>query len=417
MIDNGLDHLFRHQYGKMVSILTRIFGLSHLELIEDAIQDTFIKALQAWKVHPPENPEAWLMQAAKNRTLDLLRKLSAEQQRALKLYSGPAAIAINDLFLDTEIVDSQLRMIFTACHPGLHPREQIAFALKTLSGFSTAEIARALLLKEETVKKRLSRARKAILQRGVNFEIPTGHDLPDRLQMVLKVIYLMFNEGFHSGGKDEIVREELCGEAMRLCRMLMENEYTKKDVVYALFALFCFNSARLKSKVGVENEIISLKEQDRSLWDFELFKLGNMAMHKAVGAAEYSSYHYEAAIAFEHLKARSFSETNWHRIIRWYGCLQQEQPSPLNILNMAMAELERGETARCEELMNEIEVEALEQRAYLYYGLKAELYTRTNRVKKAKEQLSMAIHKVQNHAEKQFLKQKKALLTIMSEKG
>ncbi len=192
---NKLDHLFRHQYGKMVSILTRIFGLANLEIIEDAVQDTFIKAMVAWRNGMPENPEAWLTKAAKNRTIDLFRKLSADKKRLPKITSGPSAIALNDLFLDTEIEDSQLRMIFTACHPILNPKDQLSFALKTVSGFSAKEIASALLLKEETVKKRLMRARKSIAEQNVSFQIPQGKDLPERLSRVLEVLYLIFNEG------------------------------------------------------------------------------------------------------------------------------------------------------------------------------------------------------------------------------
>lgn len=208
-----MDHLFRHHYGKMVSVLTRIFGLAHLETIEDAIQDTFIKALSAWRKQQPEYPEAWLTQAAKNRVLDIFRKLKSEKQRAHSFSSGMEARAINELFLDTEIKDSQLRMIFTACHPSLAPSEQIAFSLKTISGFSTREIASALLTKEETVKKRLSRARKTIKSRELSFEIPSGKELPKRTSSVLEVLYLIFNEGFHSNRTDILIRKELCSES------------------------------------------------------------------------------------------------------------------------------------------------------------------------------------------------------------
>ena len=226
-----MDHLFRHHYGKMVSVLTRIFGLSNLEIVEDAVQDTFIKALTAWRINPPENPEAWLTKAAKNRVIDIFRKLNAEQKRIPKLENGPASLAINELFLDDEIEDSQLRMIFTACHPVLNSKDQIAFALKTISGFSTKEIASALLLKEETIKKRLMRARKSIAEKELSFEIPQGKELPKRLNRVIESLYLTFNEGFHSNKKDLLVRKELCGEAMRLCKLLKKNEYTKTNTV------------------------------------------------------------------------------------------------------------------------------------------------------------------------------------------
>lgn len=403
MIENGIDHLFRHQYGKMVSILTRIFGLEHLETVEDAIQDTFIKALKAWRIKEPENPGAWLMQAAKNRVFDLIRKLSAEQKRLPLLDKGPSSIAINELFLNSEIADSQLRMIFTACHPSLQIGDQIAFALKTISGFSTHEIAGALLLKEDTVKKRLSRARKAIQKEEVNFAIPQGADLPLRLRTVLRVIYLIFNEGFHSGQQNQLIREELCGEALRLCRMLMDNSFTKAPDVYALFALFCFQAARLRSKINEQHEIISLELQDRSIWDKELIKLGHKSMHQAVETDDYSVYHYEAAIVAEHIGAKTYADTNWHRIYRWYVQLNQIQPSTFNQLNMAMAQLQRDELKDCYALLQSIDPASLEQRTYLYHGLLAEYYHKTGHNAQCILHLDKAISLVRNEAEKKHL--------------
>jgi RNA polymerase sigma factor (sigma-70 family) len=187
-----VDHLFRHQYGKMVAILTKYFGLSQLEIIEDAIQDTFIKAMMTWRNQKPDNPEAWLNKVAKNRTIDLLRKNQAELIRINQIENGQSAILADDIFLDHEIEDSQLRMIFTACHPKLDLKNQIAFALKTIAGFGTKEIASALLLKEETVKKRLVRAKKTIAEESISFEIPDKKNLPERLNGLLNVIYLTF---------------------------------------------------------------------------------------------------------------------------------------------------------------------------------------------------------------------------------
>ena len=231
-----IDHLFRHHSGKMISVLTRIFGLSNLEVIEDAIQDTFLKASINWQVKQPENPEAWLTQAAKNRVLDLFRKLKTEHKYFPEFKNGIEAITINELFLDSEIEDAQLRMIFTACHPNLDPRDRITFALKTISGFSTKEIASALLTKEETIKKRLLRARKIIKKTKLEFKIPQGGELPNRIESVLEVLYLIFNEGFHSNKKEILVRKELCGEAMRLCKSLLKNKHSNISASYALFA-------------------------------------------------------------------------------------------------------------------------------------------------------------------------------------
>ena len=217
-----VDHLFRHHYGKMVSILTRIFGLSNIEIIEDAIQDTFAQALLKWRTQLPENPEAWLTRAAKNRAIDLLRRIKTSQKRFEAVASGSSAIHLDELFLDHEIEDSQLRMIFVACHPSLDIKEQIAFSLKTISGFNTREIASALLINEDTISKRLSRARKKISDNAISFSFPGPKEMPQRMDSVMHVIYLTFNEGFHSNNKEVLVRKDLCGEAIRLCKLLMK---------------------------------------------------------------------------------------------------------------------------------------------------------------------------------------------------
>ncbi|AVI52226.1 sigma factor, ECF subfamily protein [Pukyongia salina] len=402
-----LDHLFRHHYGKMVSVLIRIFGLRHLETIEDAIQDTFIKAMSAWRVQKPDNPEAWLTAAAKNRVLDIFRKLKAEKQRIPNVTTGTQAIAINDLFLDTEIEDSVLRMIFTACHPKLSATDRIAFALKTISGFTTKEIASAVLTKEDTIKKRLSRARKVISRENITFEIPLGEELVERLDSVHEVLYLIFNEGFHSNRTDILVRKELCGEAMRLCKMVLKNKKTRNDDGYALFALMCFHAARLDSKMNDKGEIIDLPNQDRSLWYFPLIRLGNEAMNQAVINNCFSHYHYEASIAAEHLKAPSFETTNWRSILKWYRQMYQLRPDPMTALNMALVHLQLGELQAAEALFRKIEPASLEQRSYLYYGTMAEYYLMRNEIKQALSCLELALGTVKNESEKQYLFQKK----------
>jgi len=234
MEPKNIDHLFRHHSGKMISVLVRIFGWTHLEIIEDAVQDTFIKASKSWRDQQPDHPEAWLTKAAKNRTLDIIRKLNTEKKQFPSIHLGTDAIAINELFLDTEIEDAQLRVIFTACHPKLDPKDRIVFALKTVSGFSIKEISSALLTKEETIKKRLFRTRKFVQQTDLTFEIPQGIALTNRLESVMEVVYLIFNEGFHSNKKEHLIQEDLCGEAMRLCKMLLKNKNTRTSSGYAL---------------------------------------------------------------------------------------------------------------------------------------------------------------------------------------
>ncbi|WP_089373430.1 RNA polymerase sigma factor [Dokdonia pacifica] len=407
-----IDHLFRHHYGKMVSVLVRIFGLPHLEIIEDAIQDTFIKATLSWKNNQPDNPEAWLTQAAKNRVLDLFRKLTAEKKRVPHIASGIDTIAIQELFLDSEIEDSQLRMIFTACHPYLNPKDRIAFALKTVSGFSSKEIAAALLSKEETIKKRLSRARTSIQKEHISFQIPKGKTLALRLDSVLEVLYLIFNEGFHSTKKEIIVRKELCAEAMRLCKMLLNHKNTKTTKSYALFAIMCFHAARIDSKTTHDNQLLDLQHQDRSQWYFPLIKLGNTAMHKAVETDTFSTYHYEAAIAAEHLKAKTFKDTNWKAILHWYECLYALQPMPIHLLNIAVVQLQDSRFRESYQLLQQLEPETLGQRSYLYYATLSDYYLTQEDYKKAIMHMDIAIDLVTNQQEKEYLEKKRIALIL-----
>lgn len=402
-----IDHLFRHHSGKMVSVLIRIFGFKHLEIIEDAVQDTFLKASISWRSKQPENPEAWLTQAAKNRVVDIFRRLQTEKKHLPKLTHGTDAIAINELFLDAEIEDAQLRMIFTACHPKLKAPDRISFALKTVSGFSIREIASALLTKEETIKKRLLRARKAIQKENLKFHIPLGEELQQRLDSVLEVLYLVFNEGFHSNTKEHLIRTDLCGEAMRLCQLLLKRKDLRTTKVYALFALMCFHSARLDAKVNSNNEILDLKHQDRSLWHFPLIELGNAMMYKAINTDTFSSYHFESAIAAEHLKAKSFEDTNWNKILAWYESLYVLQPIPSLKLTMAVISMQNKDYKKAETYFKELNPEDLSQRAYLYYAAKADYYKGINKKKLALDYINKALDAVTNNLEKEFLTKKK----------
>lgn len=407
-----IDHLFRHQYGKMVSILIRIFGLKNIELIEDAVQDTFAKATVQWRKKVPENPEAWFTKAAKNRVIDLLRKLDADQKRIEKLNYSASAIAFNNLFEKEEIQDSELRMIFTACHPKLDAKDQIAFALKTIGGFSTTEIASALLIKPETVKKRLTRAKQTIKTKRINFELPTKKRLQERLHSVLEVIYLIFNEGFHSNHNKLLVRKELCGEALRLTKIILSKQEFRCGASYALFALLCLNSSRLGAKVDDNFSSIDLKNQDRTKWYLPLIHLGNNALVKAEEYSDFSTYHIEAAIAAEHLKATNFEDTNWKKILELYKQLQQHQDNAMVSLSIAVVLIQLNEQDNAYQILLQLEPEALEQHSYLFYGVRAEYYKSLGKIKEAIAYLDIAIENVHSLPEKAYLlKKKTALLT------
>jgi len=396
----------------MVAILTRYFGLSHIETIEDAVQDTFIKATLQWRKQLPDNPEAWLTKVAKNRTIDLLRSIKAAKNRAETTISEASSIELNEVFLDHEIEDSQLRMIFVACHPSLKPKEQIAFALKTISGFSTKEIAAALLTKEDTIAKRLRRAKQTIIKNDIQFDFPPPNEVQDRFTRVMEVVYLTFNEGFHSTNTDKLIREDLCGESIRLCKLLLKKEKFRSGSLYALFALLCFHASRLESKTNTANEIVDIREQDRSKWFFPLIQMGNSAMNKAVEYEDVSIYHYEAAIAAEHIKAKTFEETDWQKILNWYTELQKIQPSTFSLLNSAIVNLQLDNFEVVKDILETLPISDLEQREYLYYGCYAEYYEKRGDLVLAISYLNKAIERTSNGLEKAYLLKKKSQLEI-----
>lgn len=390
----------------MVAILSKFFGLPHLTLIEDAIQDTFLQAALKWRDIQPDNPEAWLMQAAKNRSIDLIRQINAENERYNKISYGSAIIEINDYFLPHEVQDSQLRMIFVACHPIFSTQEQIAFALKTISGFSLKEIAAALLQKEETVKKRLVRARKKIQEANIKLEYPKPTEIQSRISAVLQIIYLIFNEGFQSTKKDQLINKDLCGEALRLCKLLLMKEHFRTGSLYSLFALLCFHASRLNAKVE-SNEIIDLKNQDRSKWHLPLIILGNDALNKAIEYNDYSLYHLEAAIAAEHVRAIRFENTNWLKIIDLYDQMYKIMPSDNFILSKAIALIQIDKLEESKTLLEQLDIESMSQRRHLVYGAFAEYYTKTKALDLAVIELNKAIEHCSNELEMNYLIKKR----------
>ena len=407
--DKLVDHLFRHQHGKMVAVLSGIFGLHHLELIEDAVQDTFLKAATSWRNQIPDHPEAWLTQAAKNRTIDLLRQINARKNREDRIPHGSVALEIDDRFLETDIADSQLRMIFVACHPALSKEEQIAFALKAISGFSMKEIAVALLLNEETIKKRLVRARKKITDLNITLSFPKPEQVPTRISGVIQIIYLIFNEGFHSTKPDQLISQDLCGEALRLCKLLLLKESFRTGSLYALFALMCFHAARLEAK-QMGQDIIDLKHQDRSKWYLPLIVLGNDALEKSFSYSDRSLYHYEAAIASEHVRAVSFENTNWESILDYYDEMYALSPSDQILLSKATVFLQLGQAEEAGEVLSRIHSKTLHQREYLYHGCYAEYYIKINQHDKALEAIDQAIRLCTNQFEQEYLERKRDLI-------
>ena len=335
-------HLFRHEAGKMAAVLTRLLGSDRLEAAEDIVQDTLVKAMETWRYNGiPDNPSAWLYTVAKNKALDFIRsrqrheKIHSEIAKAIHSeWALPASV--NKMFSPHEIEDSQLRMIFATCHSSIPEESQIALTLKILGGLSVKEIAHAFLTNEETIQKRIARAKDKLREEKISLEVPPPHLLADRIDAVLKVIYLLFNEGYHPSQSALKIREDLCEEAMRLTHFLIQNPASCLPKVLALMALMCLQAARFDSRSSSEGPI-TLELQDRSRWNQRLMNEGFRLLEQASAGDELSEYHVEAAIASVHMKAASFEETNWNQLLSLYDILQKLKPGPVVELNRAIA--------------------------------------------------------------------------------
>ena len=401
-----LDHLFRHESGKMIAVLTSIFGLHHLDIAEDVVQESFLKALQTWKYGKlPDNPSAWLMQVAKNRAIDILRRRQKETIADSKLENE--AIDVGEFFHTDEISDSQLRMIFSCVHPILKVEDQLALVLKTISGFSVQEIAKALVTNEATIQKRLYRAKEFIRTKQIPFEIPAGHALVERLEVVHTFLYLLFNEGYNSAKADELIRRDLCAEAMRLCKTLVEHRICSSPTGYALLSLMCFHAARFESRLDQNNSIVLLQQQDRKKWNEDLINVGYAYLNHSAAGQDISVYHIESAIAAEHCMAKSFSETNWERLRQLYDLLLQLKPSPTVELNRAVVLAELGNIQSAIDAVLAIKnIDMLLKDHYIYSAVLGDLYKRLSDQVKATEFLQKALGLTTSQAEKNLLLQK-----------
>jgi RNA polymerase sigma factor (sigma-70 family) len=408
------DHLFRRESGKMVAVLTKIFGTENLKTAEDVVQQTFIDAINVWKLKGvPDNPSGWLFRVAKNKAIDIIRrnKYSVQydftgDERMLLTSEYTLATTMENFWKEELIKDDLLRMMFACCHPGISPDNQITLILKTLCGFSTAEIAKAFLTSEDTISKRLYRTKEFFREQKVKLALPSVDELKSRTNAVLNSIYLLFNEGYNSTHARQLIRDDLIEESMMLCKLLTENKHTQLPEVFALMALICFHSARNESRLTAEGEIILLPYQDRSKWNFDLIALGNEYMDKAASGNEISSYHLEAAIAFEHCTAYSFSQTNWKRILELYELLCKVSASPISALNKIVALMQVHGAKKALEALEHISDRKKLESFYLYHSLLGEIHSRLKHPVEAKKSFETAIKLTQSEAEKKMLEDK-----------
>lgn len=337
-----LAHLFRHQAGAMVSVLVRLFGSAHLDLVEDVVQDALVRALEVWPLKGvPDNPRAWLIEVAKHRALDVVRReahFSRSIEQALTALQASQFEEPDGGFMPLACADDTLAMLFMCCHPDIARESQVALALKVVAGLGTGEIARGLMTAEATVLQRIVRAKRLIRERNISVDMPLAAELPRRREAVLATLYLWFNEGYLAFEGELLVRADLCNEALRLAWLVAEHPKSTAPEAHALVALMAFNASRLDARTDDDGELLLLREQDRSTWDRALIQLGFQHLELCASGEELGSYQIEAGIAACHAGAQRFEDTDWQTIAGLYRLLIQVNPSPIVRLNAALAQ-------------------------------------------------------------------------------
>lgn len=397
------EHFFRKEYGKIVSVLTRYVGPDNVETAEDIVQETLLKAADYWETNGiPKNPQGWLYTTAKNLALNTLKRNKYKQE-----YENGAKLSFDKLeeiqFTDEHIKDEQLKMMFVCCHSSISENSQIALILKILCGFSISEIANAFFTSNETINKRLVRGRKQLRENKVSFEFPTN--IYENLNIVLKTIYLLFNEGYNPSQKNELIRYDLCLEAIRLAEITTNLDITEKAECHALLALMYFNASRFEARLSKDNSIIEMEKQNRGKWNLGLIERGVQNLEKAQNN-NLSKYLILATISANHCIAKSFDETNWEEILSLYDSLLTLEDSPIIRLNRSVALAKvMGNNMAIEEL-EKLELNSDIGKYYLFHTTLAELNKLEGNTKKAVSQFNKALFLTTNKRDAEFIKKK-----------
>jgi RNA polymerase sigma factor (sigma-70 family) len=405
MNDTLIPHLFRTEFTKIVSVLSRHFGLQHVEIAEDIVSDTFLTASETWGLKGlPDDPTAWLYTVAKNKAKDYLKrnqlftkKIAAEIRKTeSELYEMEVDLS------NKNINDSQLQMMFALCNPAIPKEAQIGLSLRLLCGFGIDEIAEAFLTNKETINKRLFRAKEKLREVNADMKIPPVEEINTRLEVVLSVLYLLFNEGYYSSTQNTTLRKDFCLEAMRLNFVLTENTITRQPFVFALLSLMCFHTSRFEARIAESGESILYEDQDTSLWNRELILRGEYYLNQASVGHVISKYHLEAAIAYWHTQHNRESE-KWENILQLYNKLLQIEYSPIAALNRtyALAKARDYKTA-----IQEAEKLKLEE-SHWYFALLGELYNQIDK-RKASKHFDQAYELANTDADRNILQRKKS---------
>jgi len=393
--------VFRAEHGRAVAVLTRVFG--DLEIAEDAVQEAFAAAVEKWPAAGlPPSPAGWINTTARNRAIDRLRREASREDK----HAEAALLHAQDEPVEEGVVrDDRLRLIFTCCHPALALNVRVALTLRLLGGLTTTEIARAFLVPEATMAQRLVRAKAKIRTAGIPYRVPYEADLPERVRGVLAVVYLIFNEGYAASSGDELIRSELCLEAIRLGRLLVSLMPDEPEAV-GLLALMLLQESRRPARVGSDGSLIPLPQQDRSLWSSTLIMEGQDLVRRCLRRGAPGPYQLQAAINAVHSDAASASDTAWDQIVELYDQLLALAPTPVVALNRAVAVAEVEGPLAALALVDDLDL----GNYYLFHAIRAELLKRLDRIPEARAAYDAAIPLAANTAERDFLRAQRASL-------
>jgi len=396
-----IERVFRDHYGRAVAVLTRVFG--DIDVAEEAVQEAFATALSHWPLQGlPPSPAGWIIRAAKNRAIDRKRREASHEEKVAQaaLLETP-----EEIFEEAAVGDDRLRLIFTCCHPSLAPASRVALTLRLLGGLTTPEIARAFLVPLQTMAQRLVRAKEKIRDAKIPYRVPTESDLAERVQTVLAVVYLIFNEGYTASSGERLIRGELCTEAIRLGRLMWELVPNDPEVT-GLLALMLLLDARREARTTADGAPILLRDQDRTRWDRDRIREGQGLVRKCLERNEPGPYQIQAAINAVHGDASTAAATDWKQIVLLYDQLFVFLPTPIVALNRAVAVAEVEGPAHALVLVDTLDLAEF----YLFHAIRADLLVRLGRASEAIAAYNAAIALATNEVERELLERRRRML-------